>query len=244
MEKHTQKKSLNQLRKGDIIFMRIPFEENTPDYYNGYSPQEIRGSLYVDKEGQTGKSRYVIVIGHEYNSITYLPMTSRHARFDNLHQYELQDNSMTYRKDPKMKSYVEVNSLRCVYANPKWGITYQGRITENDMINIMVKLSHRKLNFESDRDQRVYISQNKNKMFDRQIKENGYSLSKETALEKVYEKEDGRTITKADWGLAKYHVPLSKEAVTELIAKHEGRPVDDFSQAVAAITNNESEVVR
>lgn len=243
MEKHTRK-SLNQLRKGDIIFMRIPFEENTPDYYNGYSPQEIRGGLYVDRQGQTGKSRYVVIIGHEYNSIAYLPMTSRHTRFDSMHQYELQDNSMTYRKDPKMKSYVEVDSLRCVYANPKWNITYQGRITENDMINIMVKLGHCKLNFKSDRDQRIYVSRNKNEMFDKKIRENGYFLTKETTLEKVYEKEDGRTITKADWGLVKYHVPLSKEAVTELIAKHEGRPVDDFSQAVAAITNNESEVVR
>lgn len=241
-----KKKTLEELRKGDIIHMRIPFEENTTDYYNGYSPQEIRGGLYVDRNGQTSKARYVVVIGHESNSIQYLPLTSRHSRFDSLHQYELEDNSMTYKKDPNMKSYVEVDSLRSINVNPKWNITYQGQIAENDMVNIMVRLGKRGLDFESDRDQRIYVSRNNEGLFDKQVKENGYTLSRETATQKTYSKEDGRTVTKAKWGLVKYHVPLSKEEVTELIAKHEGKPIDDFSRAVASITNNEqeSEVVR
>ena len=54
--------------------------------------------------------------------------------------------------------------------------------------------------------------------------------------EKTYRKEDGRTITKSRWGLVKYHVPLSKEEVTELVAKREGKPIDDFTRAVADIT--------
>ena len=86
-----QTKTLKELHKGDIIHMRIPFEENTTDYYNGYRPQEIRGGLYTDKNGQTAKSRYVIVIGHEENSIQYLPLTSRPFGFDKLHHYELED---------------------------------------------------------------------------------------------------------------------------------------------------------
>lgn len=239
--KSREKKQLHSVRKGDIIYMGIPFEENTRDYYNGYSPEEIRGGLYVDRNGNTGKARYVVVIGFDDASIQYLPITSRHARFDTNHQYELQDNSMTYKKDPDMKSYVEVDSLRSVFVNPKWNLTYQGRIADEDMANIMVKLSKRSINFESDRDQRAYVSRKREGAFDDKLRENGYSLSEDKGKYKVYEKEDGRTVTKTKWGLVKYHVPLSKEEVAALIAKHEERPVDEFSKAVASIANNEQE---
>lgn len=40
-----KKKSLKELKKGDILYMRIPFEENTPDYYNGYRPEKNTGRL-------------------------------------------------------------------------------------------------------------------------------------------------------------------------------------------------------
>lgn len=245
-----QAKMLKELKKGDIIRMRIPFEENTRDYYNGYRPQEIRGGLYIDKNGQTSKTRYVIVIGHDDNAVQYLPLTSRHSRFDSQHQYELTDNSMTPKRDPDMKSYVEVDSLRSVYANPKWELQHYGRITENDMTNIMVRLGRRSIDFESDRDQRAYVSRNKEETFDEHIKAEGYSLTDADMERQTYKKADGRTITKTRWGLVKYHVPLSKEEVTALIAKHEGRPVeyyeetqagkpvDDFSRAVADITEN------
>lgn len=238
------RKTVKELHKGDIIRMFIPFEENTPDYYNGYSPESIRGGPYVDRNGQTGKVRYAIVIGHEFDSIQYLPLTSRHTRFDTFHQYELQDNSMTYRKDPNMKSYVEVNSLRSVYVDSKWKITVQGQIAEADMANIMVKLGKHRIDFESDRDQRVYVSKSNNERFEKKIEENGYLFVEENAAYKEWENPDGKTITKTRWGLVKYHVPLSKEEVTELVAKHEGKPMDDFSRAVAAISRMESEVTK
>lgn len=72
----SQKKSLKEVRKGDILYMGIPYEENTKDYYNGYRPQEIRGGLYTDKDGRAAKARYVVVIGRGDNDIIYLPLTS------------------------------------------------------------------------------------------------------------------------------------------------------------------------
>lgn len=242
-------RKLRDLKKGDIINMRIPFEENTRDYYNGYDPKEIRGHLYKNGFGQTAKFRMVIVIGRDDSSIMYLPLTSRHeSQHDSSHQYILQDNSMTYKKDPDMKSYVEVDSLRAVYARPNWDIQYIGRIMENDMVNIMVKLGKRDIDFESKRDQRTYVSRNKEASFERSLKENGYILSKEEQTEKIYSKDDGRTITKSRWGLVKYHVPLSKEEVTKMIMKREGNPVDDFTMAVTNITKNfvnkESEAIQ
>lgn len=254
-------KRLENLKKGDIINMRIPFEENTNDYYNGYRPKEIRGRLYKDRNGDTSKPRMVIVIGHDDRNVMYLPLTSRHSGFDSKHQYMLQDNSMTYKKDPDMKSYVEVNSLRAVYANPEWNIQYIGEINENDMVNIMTQLGKREIDFESKRDQRAYVSRGRNEQFERRLQENGYTLSREELTEKTYTKEDGKTVTKSKWGLVFYHVPLSKEEVTQMVEKREGRPIgkhtkinyeskpeDDFTKAVADITekttNKESEVIQ
>ena len=168
-----ESRKLKDLKKGDIIRMRIPFEENTPDYYNGYDPKEIRGHMYKDRFGNTSKPRFVIVVGHDADNIMYLPLTSRHSRFDSSHQYELQDNSMTWKKDEDMKSYVEVDSLRARWANPEWDIHYFGRVAENDMVNIMVKLGRRQIDFDSLRDQRVYVSRNKEEAFERKLSENG-----------------------------------------------------------------------
>ncbi len=252
MEAKGQKtKNLRDLRKGDILYMGIPFEENTADYYNGYSPKQIRGCEYKNKFGQSGKSRYVIVIGHDGNSIQYLPLTSRHKGFDKDHQYTLKDNSMTHKPEPDMKSYVEIDSLRSVYASPDWKIEYTGRVTENDMVNIMVQLGKRDIDFMSKRDQRGYVSRGKEESFENRLQENGYFLCKNDFDKKTYKNDDGRTVTKSKWGLVKYHVPLSKEEVTELVAVREGKSVtqfkkerdsvDDFARAVTDITEKSVE---
>lgn len=240
-------KKLKDLKKGDIIRTRIPFEENTRDYYNGYHPKEIRGEMYKDRKGDTSKPRFVIVIGHENNDVIYLPMTSQHEGYDSKHQYPLIDNSMTWKKDPDMKSWVELDSLRSVRMDPKWDIQYIGKLIDSDITNIMVQLGKRDIDFESKRDQRAYISIGKNERFERTLEENGYTLSKEQLTGKTYKHENGRTVTKSRWGLVKYHVPLSKEEVTEMIEKREGKPLNDFALAVADLTeksnNKESETL-
>lgn len=256
MERNTKK--LNEFKKGDIIYMGIPFEENTRDYYNGYDPKKIRGHEYTNRLGQAQKARYVIVIGRDENNIQYLPLTSRHKGFDEQHHYVLQDNSMTYRKDPDMKSYVEMDSLRSVYVNPKWDIQYTGRIAENDMANIMIRLSKNKIDFESKRDQRAYVSRGKEEKFEKILIEKGYELKKEDFSEKIYKNDNGRTVTKTKWGLVKYHVPLSKKEVTEMVARREGvspesfgkekeESDDEFAKAVSEVTEkmteNEREVI-
>lgn len=255
----TRTKRLDSLRKGDIVRMRIPFEENTNDYYNGYRPQDIRGELYTDRFGQTSKPRFVIVLGKEDRQIIYLPLTSRHARFDSKHQYMLQDNSMTWKKDPDMKSYVEVDSIRAVYANPEWDIQYFGQVEENDMVNIAVRLGKKELDMESKRDQRAYVSRARETGFERQLKDIGYVKTASDQTQTIYRNEEGRTVTKQKWGLVKYHVPLTKDEVKDLVAKREQSYTGDqdrmvsgsqtaedigFTEAVESLgKKNESEVV-
>lgn len=231
-------KKFQSLKKGDVVRMRIPYEENTPDYYNGYSPKEIRGELFKDKYGMDSKPRFVIVIGKDGNNLLYLPMTSRHSRFDTKHQYVLQDNSMTWKRDPDMKSYVEVSSLRAIRIKQEWDVQYFGRIAENDMANIMSQAGKNQLNLESKRDQRVYVSRNNEQKFEEQLFAHGFALTKEEALRKEYKKEDGITVTRTKWGMVKYHVPLSKEEVAALVAERESPPEDDFTRAVRSITES------
>lgn len=249
-------KKPRDLRKGDIIRMRIPFEENTPDYYNGHSPKKVRGGLYTDRFGNSSKPRFVVVIGNEGNNIIYLPLTSRHSGFDSQHQYMLQDNSMTWKRDEDMKSYVECHALRAIYANPNWDIQSFGHVAENDMVNIMVKAGKRSIDFDSQRDQRTYVSRVKNEQFEKQLESQGFVLKKdpsgnsynEEVKGNVYVHPDGRTVSKQKWGLVKYHVPLSIEEVTKMVAARESKPVDEFTKAVADITektaNRESEATK
>lgn len=231
------------LRKGDIIRMRIPFEENTRDYYNGYSPEEIRGDYYKDQFGDTSKPRFIIVMGQEERNIIYLPLTSSYrSRLDDLHQYALEDNSMTWKKDPDMKSYVELDSLRAVYVNPKWTLSFIGHITENDMVNIQVKLGKRDIDLNSKCDQRAYVPIRKEESFLKNIENNGYVFQKEENNTKIYRNNEGRTITKQRWGLVKYHVPLTKEEVKQMIAETEQISHKEiprtFTEAVENITKS------
>lgn len=229
-------RKLKDLRKGDIVRMRIPFEENTTDYYNGYHPKEIRGHMFRDRFGQTSKPRFIIVIGRDDEHVIYLPLTSRHTGYDPQHQYMLQDNSMTWKYDDDMKSYVEIDSMRAVYTNPEWGVQFIGSVMENDMANIMVKLSRHEIDFGSKRDQRAYVSHKKEEAFERKLDENGYILSEKQFEGKTYTREDGCTVTKSRWGLVTYHVPLSKEEVARMVSIREGKPMDEFTRAVTDIT--------
>ena len=104
------------------------------------------------------------------------------------------------------------------------------------------------MDMESKRDQRVYVSRNNTASFERNLAEKGYEVSKSEPNQTTYRNEEGRTITKQKWGLVRYHVPLSKEEVANLVAERENIPVDEFTKAVTDITeklaNIESEVMK
>lgn len=47
---------------GDVINILAPFEENTPEYYNGHNPLSVRGEYVTDSRGRRGKWRPVMVV--------------------------------------------------------------------------------------------------------------------------------------------------------------------------------------
>lgn len=222
-QKRTRK--LTALRKGDIVNINVLYEENTRDYYNGYKPQEIRGHYFVDRFGNSQKRRMVIYIGRDGENMLFLPLTSQSTENSLPHQYILKDNSMTIRRDPEMKSYVEVECLRAVHISYHRDIPYVGRITKEDMANILHRLSNWTLQFGARRDQRGYVPDDMEEVFQKELAHQGYQLESETDYKKVYAKASGETITRTKYGLVHSHVPVTKEEIYSMVCYREGHDI-------------------
>ena len=219
-------RKLQELRKGDIVFLDIPFEENTRDYYNGYTPEEIRGKPFTDRFGRSSKERMVIYIGRDGKHMSYLPLTSKSAdtEHDKAHQYELKDNSMTLRGTRKRRSFVEVDSLRCIKLKYDADLPYTGRIRRDDLENLLHRIANNTLQFDSDRDQRGYIPNYMPETFEEELHNRGYELTKETPLAKTFTKEGTtKSITRTKYGVVHYHNQMTKQEVCDLVGKREGK---------------------
>ena len=66
------------------------------------------------------------------------------------------------------------------------------------MTNIMVRLGRRKLDMNSDRDQRIYVSPNKETAFEKQMAENGYIVSESTERGKTPNPDECETMFSAE----------------------------------------------
>ena len=178
-------RKLTALRKGDIVNINVLYEENTRDYYNGHKPQDIRGHRFVDRFGNSSKRRMVIYIGRDGENMLFLPLTSQTADSSLPHQYVLKDNSMTPRRSPDMKSYVEVECLRAVHISYHRDIPYTGRITKEDLGNILHRLSNWTMQFSARRDQRGYVPDDMEDAFLKELFHQGYMLESETEYKKT-----------------------------------------------------------
>lgn len=239
-------RNLQDLRRGDIINIRVPFEENTRDYYNGYKPEEIRGRFFTDRFGQSGKERMVIYMGRMGQTMLYLPLTSKqHAADERYEQYELKDNSMTPKKDPTRKSYVETHTLRSMRISRKRELSYTGRINKLDLGNIIHRIANNTLQLDSNRDQRGYIPNTMREVFLMELLHQGFGDWKQTPYGDVYTKKDKScSVTLTNFGIVHYHVNATKEEVHEMVSKREGRPLPplkesslDFQKKVQQLTD-------
>ena len=217
-------RKITQLKRGDIINIKAPFEENTKDYYNGYTPEQIRGHKFTDRFGLSAKSRMVIYIGRDNQTLYYLPVTSKQKRGDLPHQYELKDNSMTPKADADRHSYVECENLRAIEIPFGTDIPYTNRITNEDLANIMHRISNIALQFDSQRDKRGYITPEMKETFEQELTSRGFTVRKETEDRKIWRKKNVE-VTQTKYGLIHYHVDMSKQDVTIMVSKREGHDV-------------------
>ena len=86
------RKTHKDLYPGDIIYLEVPFVENTSEYYHGYDPSLIIDQPVTDRQGRTAKRRPVLVVANEKNNFYYMPITSRHRQRDSYYHYHLPNN--------------------------------------------------------------------------------------------------------------------------------------------------------
>lgn len=224
-----QTRTLQHLRKGDIVWIDAPFEENTRDYYNGYHPKAIRGNLYTDRFGRTGKSRMVMYLGRDERLMFYLPLTSSAGNyFDPMYQYKLTDNSMTYKPTPDTQSFVETAAVRVVGVHPMRPLPYDGRVTKEDLGRILYQVTGHSFRMEGTKDRRGYISDPVQPTWETMLLSDGYrKVEKEDRI--VY-KKSGHIITRTQYGMVSYHQCLTKEEVREKVQLREGIELPPLSE--------------
>lgn len=225
-----RRRTLNQLRAGDIINIKIPFEENTRDYYNGYKPIDIRGRMFTDRFGNSAKTRMVIYIGRDNETMYYLPLTSKTGTsHDMLHQYELKDTFMMPTNNVReTRSFVEVDALRTMRIAKERELPYTGYVTKEDLDNIRHRISNNTLQFNSKRDQRGYIPESMRGTFEEELTGQGYKLTIINDNKTVYEKtETGQQISRTKYGMVHYHVQMTEEQVRKMVSIREGRVIPD-----------------
>lgn len=152
-------KSVNDLKFGDIVTIKAPFEENTYLYYNGHNPIAVNGELVKDRMGQTSKFRPVMVIGRVENQLIYAPITSSHkdASSDDFYQYKVIHNQ-SIPNGHRYTTYVETNSIRELRVNDDWTLPYHTTLEDIDQNNLTRRFANIIMRNEPVRDSYRYAT--------------------------------------------------------------------------------------
>lgn len=220
--RYSQQNTYRDLSFGDVIKITAPFEENTTEYYNGYSPYEIRGDLVRDRFGRTEKQRPVMVIDVTSTELTYIPLTSSRGNdHDEAHQYQLEDNSMTPQHNwyRPVKTYAETASVRVIPINSDEIADYYGKIKEHDLAEIQKRLMEDAQDVYDGNDKHVYMGEKQMAAFINGLESHNYKKTIEDGLS-VYS-QDNRTFTLSESGVVKVHFELSVSQVRRRIERKE-----------------------
>lgn len=222
--KHVEKshKTLSELKSGDTIRTYIPFEENTPDYFNGYHPDAIRPQPYRNRFGQAGKERLVVYIGKDsYDNMLYLPITSSHAsRYDSIRHYEVKDKESIDKRNIYDHSYVETTSLRALPTDQTKRFKVEGKLSYEDYHNTMHRVTHTTMQFESERDYRGVVPDNMLALWEKDQLGSKYRKHTNNKGDTVYTRGHN-VITRTEDGMVHYHKRYAKETVKRIVEYRE-----------------------
>lgn len=206
------KKRYKDMVFGDIIYTQAPFEETTPDYYNGYTAKDIRGEDF-SVNGKTGKIRPVMVVGVVDNNLIYTTITSSRNKFtDDIHQYTVEDVSVM--PGDKNVSYIELDGIRAKPIQEHWKETYCGCISDVDMKNLKSSMIKRALNTD-EKDRYSYIGDKNGEKLTNALKQYGFSKD-----QNKYHKND-YSITFHNDGIIHHHFERSIMDVRARIEQRE-----------------------
>lgn len=220
-------KTLNELKAGDIIRTYIPFEENTPDYFNGHHPSTIRPQPYRNRFGQAGKERLVVYIGKDsYDSMLYLNVTASHTnKYDSIHQYELKDKEAIDKRNIYEHSYVETTSLRALPTTKTKKFQVTGRLSHRDYQNIMHRLTHAAIHIVSEKDYRGVVPDDMLSSWEKTHVGSKYRKQTNNKGDTIYTYKN-HCITRTQDGMVHYHKRYTKEMVKQLVEHRENIKFD------------------
>ena len=212
----TTEKLMKDLSFGDIITTRIPFEEITKDYYNGYNEYDVRGELF-SVNGQRSKVRPVMVVAVNDNQLLYVSITSKNGNGgDKFHQYKVTDNSMTPGHEYH-DTYVEISGVRAKYINPEKNVNVFPKFQPKDLWNIRQSLIDTATTTDT-RDRYAYIGYENVESFRQALVRNNFEQNeKEDKFAR-----DNRTITVRDNGVIHHHFERTIDEVRMLVEEYEG----------------------
>ena len=193
------------LQFGDVVKVFAPFEENTPEYYNGHEPLDIKGTLESDRNGRTGKFRPVMIVSVTEDSIYYSTLTSHSgAKDDDKFQFPLKKNGFLPNSD-KYDTFVEVSSVRRIDAKyDKY--EYYGQVDTEELLGIKKALndnSFKRIRYK--KDYYNYISPQNEKQYRNELKTRGYR--------EIDNQMVGKTVVSFEDGIVKHHYERTFEEV-------------------------------
>ena len=147
------KRPVTELEFGDIIGIWAPYEENTPDYYNGYDPLYIKGEYVTDNFGRTAKFRPVMVVGVSDDELHYVPVTHGTSTTRERYQHQLQSTNF----GGYNISYANCASVRCIPIKPYWAFPQFGVMSAEDTRAIKQKFVENISYIPYERDYRKYV---------------------------------------------------------------------------------------
>lgn len=216
----------HNLKFGDIIQTEIPFEETTPEYYNGYGEYEVRGELFMIN-GQRSKIRPVMVVAVHDDELIYANITSsRGCLRDVTSQYKVQDNSMTPNAD-KCKTYVELTNIRKKVINPESDVRYFTSFNQRDLDNIRGLLVDSAIKTEQ-KDRYAYVGNEYVESLQNALVRNNFKRIDDDTYNR-----DAYTITFKSNGVIYHHFERSLDEVRMLVEEYEGiklKTLDDITE--------------
>lgn len=224
---------------GDVINILAPFEENTPEYYNGHNPLSVRGEYVTDSRGRRGKWRPVMVVDVTETELIYTPLTtSVGSLHDEYYQYHVKDNSMTPQnpKRPNLQTFAEIGSVRKIPIKPHHTAHKYGTLADDDIENIKAALDRDGLSVSDGLDKYKYVSAEKKELLANRLEATNYQ--KTEYGNRVTYSQDNREFTVYDSGVIHFHFELPLETVrrrTEIKENRTFQVRDTFAEEISKI---------
>ena len=128
-----------------------------------------------------------------------------------------------------------MDSLRALPSPKHQSFNYKGHVIEEDMENMMHRLTHTTMQLSSDRDYRGIIPSSAVRDWEQELFHAGFVNSDTNKTHATYTKGDA-SITRSVDGLVHYHKEISQEVVHMQVSQREGRRLPPLP-SVAEFTN-------